>query len=381
LFDVVDSGKSALPQPFNYGLTGIPVYFFRCGDCGFCFRTDWDHWTHHEFSKRIYNQDYIKFDPEYKEIRPRFLAHYFANRFSEVDRDVKILDYGSGTSNFSVAMAEFGFTSIENYDPFSNAKTSLDAFDIIVSTEVFEHLHDPSGTITDIKKLLKPDGAIFFTTLLQPPDIAIQRGRWWYAAPRNGHGAFYTRASLSILARQLQMTLWSDMASVHCFMSPGNMLPRSVLGGFSSVDPTFVLYAPDPDIEIPGIDRDQSCWHEVEEAHGLKFRWTKSSRLRWKVPRALEGNPKIRIILPTLMGVARDYPNALKVLSNTGLSTTFIATVAWYGQECHCDVELNDKWDGWIEIDAGIPVSPSPTDTRLLGIGVPVKGVQLGIPL
>ncbi|MCX5667387.1 MAG: methyltransferase domain-containing protein [Candidatus Omnitrophica bacterium] len=69
-------------------------------------------------------------------------------------------------------------------------------FDVIVLSDVIEHLIDPKGTLVEIRKLLKPDGVICINT----PDInslvsKILRARWW--GVKNAHLYYFTRKTLN----------------------------------------------------------------------------------------------------------------------------------------------------------------------------------------
>lgn len=72
LFGVVDFHKSCEdrrrpPLP----LSGVPIYYYRCPNCGFLFTTAFDEFTQQDFAAHIYNEQYILVDPDYAGHRPR----------------------------------------------------------------------------------------------------------------------------------------------------------------------------------------------------------------------------------------------------------------------------------------------------------------------
>ena len=71
-------------------------------------------------------------------------------------------------------------------------------FDIVFSSEVFEHVVNPEDTIKQICELTDSSGFVLFSTSLQPKDIEQIKCNWWYISPRNGHISIYTERSLEI---------------------------------------------------------------------------------------------------------------------------------------------------------------------------------------
>ena len=67
LFGVVDFNRSCedvsrLPVP----LAGVPIYYHRGSRCGFLLTTPFDDSTEDDFRREIYNDQYERFDPEYR---------------------------------------------------------------------------------------------------------------------------------------------------------------------------------------------------------------------------------------------------------------------------------------------------------------------------
>jgi len=69
-------------------------------------------------------------------------------------------------------------------------------FDVIILSDVIEHLTDPKSTLVEIRKILKPNGMICINT----PDIGsfisrILRAKWW--GVKQAHLYYFTRRSLN----------------------------------------------------------------------------------------------------------------------------------------------------------------------------------------
>lgn len=89
---------------------------------------------------------------------------------SKAPSEVKILDYGCGpTAFFSKMLAEHSFRAA-NYDIFyfSNQNPLQSTYDVITSTEVWEHFYHPFEEITQLIKILKTFGLLAIMTSAHP---------------------------------------------------------------------------------------------------------------------------------------------------------------------------------------------------------------------
>ena len=200
LFGVVDFNKSCAEQKgIHLSLSGCPIYYRRCAQCGFTFTTAFDTWDHEAFHHHIYNDSYLVVDPDFKELRPTGNAAMIANTFALSRETMQILDYGGGSGLFAERLRAEGF-SATTYDPFSEFNQMPEGrFDLLTCFEVMEHVPSPKDTAATMASLLKPGGAIFFSTLVQPQDFAAIGLTWWYASPRNGHISLHSSTSLARL--------------------------------------------------------------------------------------------------------------------------------------------------------------------------------------
>ena len=220
-FDVVDFNKSCVEGSGTFlPLSGIPVYYFRCGECGFCFAPELHRWAPEEFAAKIYNDDYIDVDPDWIETRPRGNAQHLTQLFGPAGTTIRHLDYGGGIGLMSDLLQGAGWQS-RSYDPFVDKDVDvfgLGKFDLITSFEVFEHVPDATRLIADLVSLLADDGLIYFSTLLSEGQVVPgQRLGWWYAAPRNGHISLYTRKSLTLLGARHGLGFGSFTANLHAY--------------------------------------------------------------------------------------------------------------------------------------------------------------------
>src|SRR4051812_14822344 len=141
LYGVVDFHKSCLElQGQSLELSGTPVYYRRCRDCGFLFTTAFDDWSSEAFLKHIYNSKYVLVDPDYVEARPVNNAKVVAQMFHASRESLSILDYGGGNGLLGRTLATEGFCA-GTYDPFTEfAARPRRRFDLITCFEVMEHV-------------------------------------------------------------------------------------------------------------------------------------------------------------------------------------------------------------------------------------------------
>lgn len=141
----------------------------------------------------------------------------------KLTKDSHILEVGSGLGYFSYALHRDGFTNIKGLDisaeavenaklffgidyicddVFQYAKTNAGAYDIILLTEVIEHIEDPLSFLESLSLLLKPNGKIILTT---PNRSFFPNNAIWNTDQPPVHCWWLGEESLSYMAQQLKM--------------------------------------------------------------------------------------------------------------------------------------------------------------------------------
>lgn len=225
-----DGVQSVFPR------AGRLVDYHLCHHCGFCFAPEMMQWTEDELRTRIYNDDYIKADPDYVEKRPDGYAASLPEAFPLAGTSLRHLDFGGGDGRLSRGLCKAGWNS-QAWDPFGAAGQLTEPptghFDLITAIEVFEHAQDPHQTMARLVSLLAPGGIIFFSTYVSDGEHLAANGlTWWYAAPRNGHISLYTRDALKILGRRHGLSCTSLSDYTHIFRTPGVPGPWTSLPAF-----------------------------------------------------------------------------------------------------------------------------------------------------
>lgn len=200
LYGVVDFHKSCQElRGFQLPLSGVPVYYRRCGACGFLFTDAFDDWSENQFKRHIYNDGYHAVDPDYQTARPSANAGVVATTWAAHKSDMRVLDFGGGNDVFCAALRANGFPTAVTYDPMvpEHASRPDGKFDLITCFETLEHLPDPVAGIARIIECAAEPGAIFYSTLTQPEDFDQRGLSWWYVGPRNGHISIFTKQALA----------------------------------------------------------------------------------------------------------------------------------------------------------------------------------------
>jgi SAM-dependent methyltransferase len=236
LHDKLDLNRACEHQPFP--AAGRTISYFRCLDCGFCFAPEMHEWSLKEFEDQIYNEDYIKVDPDYGRSRPLNCATVLVRLFGDHPAGIRHLDFGGGSGLLSRLLQSKGWNST-TYDPFANKDidpASLGKFDLITAFEVFEHVPDVNALFQSLRSFLAPKGIIFFSTLVS--DGMIEDGEplsWWYAAPRNGHISLFSTRSLEILSKKFKFNFGSHTLNYHLLWTTPPKWAAHVVKSLSSV--------------------------------------------------------------------------------------------------------------------------------------------------
>ncbi len=117
-----------------------------------------------------------------------------------------VLDYGCGYEPVLKTLLERAGFKAEGYDPYFFPKLKEDStYDLIVSTETFEHLKHPGEELNKIIHLLLPRGYLAVMTQFYPgkdgqPDS--QKFFDWYYKRDPTHICFYGPKTFEWIARQ-----------------------------------------------------------------------------------------------------------------------------------------------------------------------------------
>lgn len=118
------------------------------------------------------------------------------------------LDFGSGPSPVLKQVLEKYYRfNVDIYDLFYSKEKIYkgNSYDLVVSTEVVEHLYDPLKYFKLFKSLLKKDGIISIMTLFSPYDDEDFLN-WWYRRDPT-HISFYNINTMKYIGETLDLKL------------------------------------------------------------------------------------------------------------------------------------------------------------------------------
>jgi 2-polyprenyl-3-methyl-5-hydroxy-6-metoxy-1,4-benzoquinol methylase len=119
--------------------------------------------------------------------------------------------------------------------PFEQARYPDATFDAITLWDVLEHLHDPQASLCELRRILKPNGALFVRVPNAASYVARLCGRYWsgYDLPR--HMTLFTPRTLSrmlaeagfnrLVARFSSGSYIAALHSLRFFLDDGRMKP------------------------------------------------------------------------------------------------------------------------------------------------------------
>lgn len=169
--------------------------FFYCKHCELVF-LDEQFYVSRENEKKQYNQHNNSLENEgYVNMFEEYLD------FTLEKQSIKTaLDFGSGPTPVLAQLLKRRNLHVDCYDKFYQPQKIYEnkQYDLITSTEVFEHLQNPKEVLNLLKMHLKPNGIIAIMTLFhtnKQEDFL----KWWYRRDPT-HITFFTPKTFEVLA-------------------------------------------------------------------------------------------------------------------------------------------------------------------------------------
>jgi SAM-dependent methyltransferase len=110
-----------------------------------------------------------------------------------------VLDYGCGPSPVLAELLKREGFSCDVYDPFFFPAFPEGSYDLVISTEVFEHLREIRAELQRIRKLIKSGG--YLAVMTSQHDVVNDFENWWYKNDPT-HICFFGARTFEWLAKE-----------------------------------------------------------------------------------------------------------------------------------------------------------------------------------
>lgn len=174
--------------------------YYNCKQCD-CIYTDPDFYIAIEDEKNIYDyhQNSIE-DQGYVD----FLNRAIIPSLAYITPNMKALDYGCGPGpTLSTLLAQKGI-QCDDFDPIYVPSKLKDNYDIIYSTECFEHFFYPKEQIEKLTNLLNCGGYLVIMTSFHQ---GVEHFKTWYYKLDPTHVYFYNATTFAYIAQKYGYTL------------------------------------------------------------------------------------------------------------------------------------------------------------------------------
>jgi hypothetical protein len=238
-----------------------------------------------------------------------------------------------------------------------------------------EHAPFPTDTIADMFSFMEPAGCMVVGTGIQPANISELRANWWYIAPRNGHISIYTHAALESLGAHVGLEFYSGEGRI---AFAGRTPSAQSMALLRSIGPLLIsvrLTAPaDPNFadkrEQAAIAQSE-CWNSIEKYGPMRFRWTRTSRIEWKLNKQPSNYPcKLTVAIPFLMEILPGFAEQCRVEIDS-----FQYPLHREGSSLIANIDLHRPLRQSIALITPNPQRPSDLrgapDQRTLGLAIP----------
>ena len=120
------------------------------------------------------------------------------------------LDFGCGRTSLLAKLLQEKGIDCDYYDPIYHPDTLSDnkKYELIVSTEVFEHLHSPKKIFDSLLNRLENGGYLAIQTQFHPNDV--EKFKKWYYHQDPTHIVFFRAKTFEVLAQEFGCRVIED---------------------------------------------------------------------------------------------------------------------------------------------------------------------------
>jgi len=174
--------------------------YFRCPECDLIFVPEEFHLLPHQEQARYLLHDNTLSNEGYV----RMLMEKIALIVQHCPGINSVLDYGCGHEPVLAQLLKREICDCDIYDPYFHPGFPERSFDLVVSTEVFEHLRDVRYELNRMSSLINPGGFLAVMTSFHDPVENFQD--WWYHSDPT-HICFFSSRTFDWISRQFGLEI------------------------------------------------------------------------------------------------------------------------------------------------------------------------------
>ncbi len=173
------------------------IVYYHCPNCEYIFKSPECHQDLSTQKERYNLHENDENDAGYQAYFQRFLDFILPL----LNRPKTALDFGCGRSSLLASMLTKEGITCDYYDPIYHPDTLEEnkKYELIVSTEVFEHLHQPKEVFESLLERLEEGGYLALQTQFHPNDV--EAFKKWYYHQDPTHIVFFTAQTFRVLCK------------------------------------------------------------------------------------------------------------------------------------------------------------------------------------
>ena len=171
------------------------IKYYQCTDCEYIFKSPE---CHQDLSLQKERYDLHENDEDHVGYRAYF-QRFLDFTLPLAGAPENALDFGCGRSILLAKMLRENGIACDAYDPLYHPDTMDDSkkYELIVSTEVFEHLQQPGEVFERLLERLEEGGYLAIQTQFHPNELG--RFKTWYYHQDPTHVVFFTTQTFKVL--------------------------------------------------------------------------------------------------------------------------------------------------------------------------------------
>ena len=185
------------------------ITYYHCKACEYIFKSP-ECYQDFDTQKERYNLHTNDENDEGYKAYKAYFQRFLDFTLPLVGRPKTALDFGCGESSILAKMLEVKGIGCEYYDPIYHPNTLNNSkkYELIVSTEVFEHLHQPREVFQSLLGRLEGGGYLALQTQFHTNDIEIFK-KWYYHQDPT-HIVFFTANTFKVLCERYACKFVAD---------------------------------------------------------------------------------------------------------------------------------------------------------------------------